>query len=66
MIYLQDSKIKIHDSTHVAQVFLDLLLLEDTIDQEKEHFYVMHLDTYCVLLKAVSIFPNLSSKDVIR
>jgi DNA repair protein RadC len=45
MIYLQDSKIKIHDSTHVAKVFLDLLLVEDTIDQEKEHFYVMHLDT---------------------
>jgi DNA repair protein RadC len=44
MIYLQDSKIKIHDSTHVAEVFLDLLLLEDAIDQEKEHFYVMHLD----------------------
>jgi DNA repair protein RadC len=45
MIYLQDSKIKIHDSTQVAKVFLDLLTLENTIDQEKEHFYVMHLDT---------------------
>src|SRR5215211_6974540 len=45
MIYLQDSKIKIHGSTDVAKVFLDLLLLEDEIDQEKEHFYVMHLDT---------------------
>ena len=29
----------------VAQVFYDLLLLEDKIDQGKEHFYVMHLDT---------------------
>jgi DNA repair protein RadC len=45
MIYLQDSKIKIQDSRHVAQVFLDVLLLEDRVDQEKEHFYVMHLDT---------------------
>lgn len=45
MIYLQDSKIKIQDSQQVAKVFQDLLLLEDTIDQEKEHFYVMHLDT---------------------
>lgn len=45
MIYLQDSKIKIHGSTDVAKVFLDLLHLEDEIDQEKEHFYVMHLDT---------------------
>jgi len=25
-------------------VFLDLLALEDEIDQDKEHFYVMHLD----------------------
>jgi DNA repair protein RadC len=45
MIYLQDSKIQVQDSQHVAKVFQDLLLLEDTIDQEKEHFYVMHLDT---------------------
>jgi hypothetical protein len=45
MIYLQDSKITVQDSQQVAKVFQDLLLLEDTIDQEKEHFYVMHLDT---------------------
>jgi DNA repair protein RadC len=45
MIYLQDSKIKVQDSKQVAKVFQDLLLLEDKIDQEKEHFYVMHLDT---------------------
>lgn len=44
MIYLQDSKIKVQDSQHVAKVFQDLLLLEDKIDQEKEHFYVLHLD----------------------
>jgi DNA repair protein RadC len=45
MIYLQDSKIQVKDSQQVAKVFQDLLLLEDKIDQEKEHFYVMHLDT---------------------
>jgi DNA repair protein RadC len=45
MIYLQDSKITVQGSQQVAKVFQDLLLLEDTIDQEKEHFYVMHLDT---------------------
>jgi DNA repair protein RadC len=45
MIYLQDSKIKVQGSQQVAKVFQDLLLLEDKIDQEKEHFYVMHLDT---------------------
>jgi hypothetical protein len=45
MIYLQDSKITVQDSQQVAKVFYHLLLLEDTIDQQKEHFYVMHLDT---------------------
>jgi DNA repair protein RadC len=44
MIYLQDSKIQVQGSEQVAKVFQDLLLLEDTIDQQKEHFYVMHLD----------------------
>jgi DNA repair protein RadC len=45
MIYLQDSKIHVQDSQQIAKVFQDLLQLEDRIDQEKEHFYVMHLDT---------------------
>ena len=44
MTYLHKSKLTIKDSNHVARVFLDLLALEDTIDQDKEHFYVMHLD----------------------
>jgi DNA repair protein RadC len=44
MIYLKDSKIKVHSSTDVAKVFQDLLSLEDKIEQEKEHYYVMHLD----------------------
>ena len=44
MTYLQNSKLTIKDSKDVAKVFLDLLALEDKIDQEKEHFYVMHLD----------------------
>ena len=44
MIYLQDSKITIINSKDVAKVFLDLFSLEDKIDQDKEHFYVMHLD----------------------
>jgi DNA repair protein RadC len=45
MIYLQDSKIHVQGTQQVAKVFQDLLQLEDRIDQEKEHFYVMHLDT---------------------
>jgi|SRR3954454_15952505 DNA repair protein RadC len=44
MVYLQDSKIKIGSADQVAKVFQDLLLLEDKIDQAKEHFYVAHLD----------------------
>src|ERR687894_286482 len=44
MTYLQDSNITIRDQKDVAKVFLDLLALEDKIDQDKEHFYVMHLD----------------------
>jgi DNA repair protein RadC len=44
MTYLQNSKITIRDQRDVAKVFVDLLSLEDKIDQDKEHFYVMHLD----------------------
>src|SRR3954469_15085499 len=44
MILLRNSKVKITRSVDVAKVFQDLLKLEDKIDQEKEHFYVMHLD----------------------
>jgi DNA repair protein RadC len=44
MIYLRDSKIHITNSQQVAQVFQDLLYLEDAVDRDKEHFYVMHLD----------------------
>jgi hypothetical protein len=45
MIYLKDSKIKVQSPLEIAKVFQDLLALEDSIDQEKEHYYVMHLDT---------------------
>jgi DNA repair protein RadC len=44
MILLQDSKIKVDKSEDVARIFQDLLKLEDSIDQEKEHYFVMHLD----------------------
>lgn len=45
MIYLKNSKIKAQSIQEIVKVFQDLLRLEDEIDQEKEHFYVMHLDT---------------------
>ncbi len=44
MIYLKDSKIKVTSAKEVAKVFQDILALEDKIDQEKEHYYVMHLN----------------------
>ena len=44
MVYLKNSKIQIENTKQIVKVFQDLLLLEDEIDQEKEHFYVMHLN----------------------
>jgi DNA repair protein RadC len=44
MIYLKDSKIQVDGSVGVAKVFQDILALEDQIEQEKEHYYVMHLN----------------------
>src|SRR5690242_17883256 len=45
MIYLKDSKLIVRSPNQIAKVFRDLLLTEDEVDQAKEHFYVMHLDT---------------------
>jgi hypothetical protein len=45
MVLLRHSKIPIGKAQDVAKVFQDLLNLEDQIDQDKEHFYVMHLDS---------------------
>ena len=44
MIVLKDTKITATDSKAVAKVFQGLLAVEDTIDQDKEHYYVMHID----------------------
>ena len=44
MVVLQNSTIQIGESADVAKVFQDLLELEDTIDKDKEHFYVMHMN----------------------
>ena len=45
MVYLKQSNIHITSAEGTAKVFQDLLMLEDHIDREKEHFYVMHLNT---------------------
>src|ERR687896_700561 len=44
MVVLRNSTIEIRDSRDVARVFQDLLNLEDAIDKDKEHFYVMHVN----------------------
>ena len=44
MIYLKDSRIKIGSAKETVKVFRDVWMLEDTIAQDREHFYVMHLD----------------------
>ena len=44
MIYLKDSKLQVNGAAEVANVFQDILELEHKIEQEKEHYYVMHLN----------------------
>jgi DNA repair protein RadC len=44
MVVLRNSAIQIREARDVAKVFQDLLRLEDQIDQDKEHFYVMHVN----------------------
>ncbi len=44
MIYCKDSKIKVTSASDVAKVFQDILAVEDKIEQDKEHYYVMHLN----------------------
>jgi hypothetical protein len=44
MIYLKDSKLQVDGAVGVAKVFQDILAFEDKIEQEKEHYYVMHLN----------------------
>jgi DNA repair protein RadC len=46
MVVLRNSKTTIKEAADVAKVFQDLLTLEDRIDQDKEHFYVLHLDSH--------------------
>jgi DNA repair protein RadC len=44
MIYCKGKKIRATGVKAVARVFRDILKLEDRIEQDKEHFYVMHLN----------------------
>ena len=44
MVLTRNSTLAIRNSRDVANVFQDLLSLEDKIDRDKEHFYVMHIN----------------------
>jgi DNA repair protein RadC len=45
MVLLRHSTITIDQATDAVSVFHGLFSHEDKIDQDKEHFYVMHLDS---------------------
>jgi DNA repair protein RadC len=45
MVLLRHSNITIDQATDAVSVFQGLFSHEDSIDQDKEHFYVMHLDS---------------------
>src|SRR5712692_6433145 len=45
MIVLKDKEIIATDPKVIAKIFQDLLATEDEIDQDKEHYYVMHIDS---------------------
>ncbi len=49
MVLIRNSKTKLLDTNDAVKVLRDLLKIEDEIDQEKEHFYVIHLDTRSVI-----------------
>ena len=63
MVYLKDRKLQIRSSVEVARVFQDLLRLEDRIERDKEHYYVMHLDirSQVRLVEVVSVGTLTSS-----
>jgi DNA repair protein RadC len=46
MVLLRHSTITIDQATDAAVVFQGLFAHEDKIDRDKEHFYVMHLDSH--------------------
>src|SRR5918999_4783124 len=44
MVLTRNSTIEIRKARDVATIFQDLLELEDTIDRDKEHYYVMRVN----------------------
>jgi DNA repair protein RadC len=57
MVLLRKSTITIDQTTEAVIVFQGLFRHEDRIDRDKEHFYVMHLDTrrHIMLVELVAL-----------
>jgi DNA repair protein RadC len=66
MVYLKDSKIKVTGAKEVAKVFQDILALEDKIDQEKEHYYVCHLNCRSQILMVELVSIGILSRAVVH
>ena len=49
MVLLANAQTKLIDTTDAVTVLRDLLKTEDSIDRDKEHFYVIHLNTRSVI-----------------
>lgn len=49
MVLLKNSAIKLKSADDTVNVLRDLLKTEDEIDRDKEHFYVIHLNTRLVI-----------------
>jgi DNA repair protein RadC len=49
MVLINNSQTKLLDANDAVKVLRELLKTEDEIDQEKEHFYVIHLNTRSVI-----------------
>jgi DNA repair protein RadC len=46
MVLLRHCNTTISHAAEVAKIFQELLNLEDQIDQDREHFYVMHVNSH--------------------
>jgi DNA repair protein RadC len=49
MVLLSNSHTKLVDAQDAVKILRDLLKAEDEIDQEKEHVYIIHLNTRSVI-----------------
>lgn len=44
MVVMKETNITVTNTKDIAKIFQDLLALEDELDQDQEHVYVLHVD----------------------